>query len=127
MRLIKKRSELIRDLKLITNQNNQRKENRKIQIEDNQIDLILQIFVASGIVVLISNNLDNRIDDQYQLVHDYLAGFIQKKQKPKLYDLINQLNQEKQQDKNNLNNLNNFYKIALIITYSIILGLLILR
>ncbi|PAX54900.1 nSTAND1 domain-containing NTPase [Brunnivagina elsteri] len=130
IRLIKKRSELIRDLKLIVTQNNQSQENSKINIEDTKIDLIFQIFVASGIVVLISNNLDDRIDDQYQLVHDYLAGFIQKQQRPKLHDLINQLNQEKQQDKNilnHLNNLNSFYKIALMMTYFIILGLLILR
>jgi hypothetical protein len=130
IRLIKKRSDLIRDLKLITAQNNQRTESLTINLEDSKIDLVLQIFVASGIVVLISNNLDNKIDDQYQLVHDYLAGFIQKQQRPKLHDFINQLNQEKKQDKNilnNLNNLNNFYKTALIMTYFIILGLLILR
>ncbi len=130
IRLIKKSSQLIHELKLIVSQNNQRKENLKINIEDAKIDIIFQIFVASGIVVSISKNLDNSTDDQYQLVHDYLAGFIQKQQRPKLHDLINQLNQEKKQDKNilnHLNNLNNFYKIALIITYFIILGLLILR
>jgi hypothetical protein len=127
IRLIKKRSELIRDLTLIATQNNQIKKNIKINLEETKIDLVLKIFVASGIVVLISNNLDCRTNDQYQLVHDYLAGFIQKQQIPKLHDLINQLHQEKQQDKNNLNHLNLFYKTALIITSFIILGLLILR
>jgi tetratricopeptide (TPR) repeat protein len=52
-------------------------------IDDNQLNLILKIFVAAGIVVLIPTNPENL----YQLAHDYLATFIQKQQ-PKLNDLI---------------------------------------
>jgi hypothetical protein len=41
-------------------------------INENQLDLVLQIFVTAGIVVLIPTNPE----DRYQLVHDYLATFI---------------------------------------------------
>mgnify|MGYP002777740207 CR=1 FL=1 len=57
-------------------------------INDKQLDLILQIFVTAGIVVLIPTNPE----DRYQLVHDYLATFIQKQQ-PKVNDLIIKLQQ----------------------------------
>jgi CHAT domain-containing protein len=58
-----------------------------------QLDLVLQIFVKSGLVLLLPENPDKR----YQLVHDYLAAFIRQQQEPRLNELIAELKKEREQ------------------------------
>ena len=72
---------------------------------ENNLDLVLEIFVKSGLVVL----LPETTADRYQLVHDYLAAFIRQQQEP----LSEQLEREKQQRKIGEAKLNRFLKIAL--------------
>ncbi|MFN7851659.1 MAG: hypothetical protein ACK5OU_06805 [Dolichospermum sp.] len=72
---------------------------------ENNLDLVLEIFVKSGLVVLLPENPC----DRYQLVHDYLAAFIRQKQEP----LSQKLEWEKQQRKIGEAKLNRFLKIAL--------------
>jgi hypothetical protein len=76
--------------------------------ETSQLDLVLQIFVESSIVVVLPENPA----DRYQLVHDYLAAFIQKQQKPKLNELIIELSKERNQRKLSEDKLNLIYKWA---------------
>ncbi|UBF24489.1 PDZ domain-containing protein [Kovacikia minuta CCNUW1] len=61
----------------------------------NALDLVLTIFVKSGLVLL----LPEVPADRYQLVHDYLAAFIRHQQEPKLNQLIADLEAERQQRK----------------------------
>jgi WD40 repeat protein len=61
--------------------------------EANKLDLVLRIFVESGLVVL----LPELPADRYQLVHDYLVTFIRRQQEPKINELITQLEQEREQ------------------------------
>jgi hypothetical protein len=61
--------------------------------EAQQLDLVLQIFVKSGLVLLLPENPEQR----YQLVHDYLAAFIRQQQEPRLQELIAELEKERQQ------------------------------
>jgi hypothetical protein len=117
IRPFKTRSEIKRDLQLL----NVAKEWDEKQ-QDSKLDLILQIFVESGIAVLIPENPD----DCYQLVHDYLAAFIQKQQQPKLTDLIIKLNQERRQIKISEDKLRRVYKLAFISAAGTIMGLIIL-
>ncbi len=72
---------------------------------ENNLDLVLEIFVKSGLVVLLPENPCER----YQLVHDYLALFIRQQQEP----LSQQLEREKQRRKIGEAKLNRFLKIAL--------------
>ena len=76
---------------------------------ENNLDLVLEIFVKSGLVVLLPENPCER----YQLVHDYLALFIRQQKEPKLKAVIAELEQEKQQRKIGEAKLNRFLKIAL--------------
>jgi tetratricopeptide (TPR) repeat protein len=64
-----------------------------ITTDGNRLDLVLEIFVKSGLVVL----LPEKPFDRYQLVHDYLAAFIRQQQQPKLNELIAQVEQERKQ------------------------------
>ncbi|MEQ8756180.1 MAG: hypothetical protein RID09_22085 [Coleofasciculus sp. G1-WW12-02] len=57
------------------------------------LDLVLQIFVKSGLVLLLPENPEQR----YQLVHDYLAAFIRQQQEPRLQELIAELEKERKQ------------------------------
>lgn len=56
-------------------------------IEVSQIELVLQILIGSGLVVLIPENATNRC----QLVHDYLAVVIRKSQAPEIEKLQKEL------------------------------------
>ena len=56
-------------------------------IEVSRIELVLQILVGSGLVVLIPENATNRC----QLVHDYLAVVIRKSQAPEIQKLQKEL------------------------------------
>jgi DNA replication protein DnaC/AcrR family transcriptional regulator len=61
--------------------------------DTSQLDLVLAILVKSGLVF----ELPEIPAERYQLVHDYLAGFIRRQQEPKLNRLKAQLEQEQQQ------------------------------
>ncbi|MEH1886537.1 WD40 repeat domain-containing protein, partial [Nostoc sp.] len=60
-----------------------------------KLDLILEIFVQSGLVVLQPENPA----DRYQLVHDYIAAFIRQQQEPKLKQVMAELEKEREQRK----------------------------
>ncbi|MGD1912818.1 MAG: ATP-binding protein [Rivularia sp. (in: cyanobacteria)] len=100
-RPLKTRSELERDLRALSLE--------ELSKETNQLDLVIRIFVEAGIVVLIPENPA----DRYQLVHDYLASFIQKQQKPRLNDLIAELKKERNQRKLSEDKLNRIYQKVL--------------
>ncbi|MHC5775152.1 WD40 domain-containing protein [Nostoc sp.] len=72
-------------------------------------DLIVEIFVQSGLVVLLPENPANR----YQLVHDYIAAFIHKQHEPKLKHVMAELEKEREQRKLSDAKLHNFLKRAL--------------
>ena len=55
--------------------------------DDSALDLVLEIFVRSGLVVLIPESPL----DRYQLVHDYLAEFIRASQSPEMAKLQREL------------------------------------
>ena len=112
-RPLKTRSELERDLRALSLE--------ELSKETNQLDLVLRIFVEAGIVVLIPENPA----DRYQLVHDYLAAFIQKQQKPRINELIAELKKERNQRKLSEDKLNRIYQKALFAAL-VALGILIL-
>ncbi|HBB34844.1 MAG TPA: hypothetical protein DC064_24445 [Cyanobacteria bacterium UBA9273] len=58
-----------------------------------QLDLVLKIFVASGLVFL----LPEIPADRYQLVHDYLVDFIRHQQEPKLKAELERERKQRQQ------------------------------
>ncbi|MBP5976887.1 ribosome assembly protein 4, partial [Brasilonema sp. CT11] len=74
-----------------------------------KLDLILEIFVESGLVVLLKENPANR----YQLVHDYLAEFIRQQQQPKLSQVMAELEKERKQRRLSERKLNRFLRVAL--------------
>ncbi|PZO40016.1 MAG: hypothetical protein DCF19_12555 [Pseudanabaena frigida] len=61
--------------------------------DDSALDLVLEIFVRSGLVVLIPESPL----DRYQLVHDYLAEFIRASQAPEMAKLQQELSETKEQ------------------------------
>ncbi|MEH2441726.1 nSTAND1 domain-containing NTPase, partial [Nostoc sp.] len=77
--------------------------------EISKLDLVLEIFVQSGLVVLLPENPA----DRYQLVHDYIAAFIRQQQEPKLKQVMAELEKEREQRKISEAKLNNFLKRAL--------------
>ncbi|MUG91556.1 hypothetical protein F7734_03260 [Scytonema sp. UIC 10036] len=83
-RPLKTRAEVERDLQVLM---------ANFTAEASQLDLVLKIFVDSGLVVL----LPEFPDDRYQLVHDYLAALIRQQQEPKLKELIAELEKERKQ------------------------------
>ncbi len=60
--------------------------------DDSALDLVLEIFVRSGLVVLIPESPL----DRYQLVHDYLAEFIRASQAPEMAKLQQELAETKE-------------------------------
>ncbi|MEH2040951.1 nSTAND1 domain-containing NTPase, partial [Nostoc sp.] len=74
--------------------------------EISKLDLVLEIFVQSGLVVLLPENPA----DRYQLVHDYIAAFIRQQQEPKLKQVMAELEKEREQRKLSEAKLNNFFK-----------------
>ncbi|OUL34354.1 ribosome assembly protein 4, partial [Nostoc sp. T09] len=75
-----------------------------------RLDLILKIFVKSGLVVLLPENPA----DRYQLVHDYLAAFIRQQQEPKLKQVMAELEAEKKQRKISEARFNKLLRYALM-------------
>jgi tetratricopeptide (TPR) repeat protein len=65
---------------------------RQLTIEAGQLDLVLEILVLSGLVVLVPEKPEER----YQLLHDYLVRFIREQQEPKIQEVIAQLEQERE-------------------------------
>jgi WD40 repeat protein/tetratricopeptide (TPR) repeat protein len=78
-RPLKTRADLAEDLQTLTHHT---------EVNETAFDLVLQILTQSGLV----QQLPAAPDDQYQLVHDYLAAFIRSTQQP----LMAQLEQERQ-------------------------------
>ncbi|KAF3885987.1 MULTISPECIES: WD40 domain-containing protein [Nostocales] len=83
-RPLKTRAEVERDLQVLVTD---------FTAEASKLDLVLKIFVDSGLVVL----LPELPDDRYQLVHDYLAALIRQQQEPRLKELIAELEKERKQ------------------------------
>jgi WD40 repeat protein len=75
-----------------------------------KLKLVLEIFVKSGLVVLLKENPAER----YQLVHDYIAAFIRQQQEPKLKELMTELENEREQRKLGEEKLNRLLKRALL-------------
>ncbi len=59
-----------------------------------QLDLVLTILAASGLVVHLPEQQGE--NDRYQLSHDYLVKFIREQQEPKIQEIIQQWKQEKE-------------------------------
>jgi len=86
-RPLKTRAELERDLEGLA---------VDLTREAGKLDLVLRIFVDSGLVFL----LPETPYDRYQLVHDYLAEFIRQQQESRLNELIAALEGERERRKN---------------------------
>ncbi|MFN6528667.1 MAG: ribosome assembly protein 4, partial [Nostoc sp. ChiSLP03a] len=90
--------------------------------EISKLDLILEIFVQSGLVVLLPENPA----DRFQLVHDYIAAFIRQQQEPKLKQVMAELEKERKERKLSEAKLNNFLKGALFSSIAAGLGFAVL-
>uniref|UniRef100_UPI0039C6CEC9 nSTAND1 domain-containing NTPase n=1 Tax=Anabaena sp. CCY 9402-a TaxID=3103867 RepID=UPI0039C6CEC9 len=90
-------------------------------LRTDNLDLVLDIFVKSGLVVLLPENPA----DRYQLVHDYLANFIRQQQEPKLKQVMAELEKEREQRKLSEVKLNKFLKRALFGSVAAGMGLAI--
>ncbi len=82
---------------------------RRFRNDGIQLDLILEILVKSGLVLL----LPEQPDDRYQLVHDYIATFIRQQKEPNLKLLMEELYRERKQREVSEEKLNKFLKRAL--------------
>ncbi|MEM1252775.1 MAG: hypothetical protein AAGI69_10095 [Cyanobacteria bacterium P01_H01_bin.21] len=60
--------------------------------EVSRLDLVLKIFVKSGLVFLLPSLPANR----YQLVHDYLVSYIRRQQAPRISELTAKLEEERE-------------------------------
>ncbi|MEH1788655.1 MAG: ribosome assembly protein 4, partial [Nostoc sp.] len=90
--------------------------------EISKLDLVLEILVQSGLVVLLPENPA----DRYQLVHDYIATFIRQQQEPKLKQVMAELDKEREQRKLSDAKLNNFLKRSLFGSITAGLGFAVL-
>ncbi|WP_414754347.1 ribosome assembly protein 4 [Anabaena sp. CCY 9910] len=96
---------------------------RKEQILNlQQFDLVLDIFVKSGLVVL----LPEKPTDRYQLVHDYLAAFIRQQQQQKLKQVMAELDKERAQRKLSEAKLYRFLQRALFSSVAVGIGIVVL-
>ncbi|MEH2129769.1 MAG: ribosome assembly protein 4 [Nostoc sp.] len=82
-----------------------------------ELDVILDILVKSGLVVLLPENPA----DRYQLVHDYIAAFIHEQQQPKLKHVMAELEKEREQRKLSDAKLNLFLQRALLVAVAAVL------
>uniref|UniRef100_UPI00403F6085 nSTAND1 domain-containing NTPase n=1 Tax=Nostoc sp. 106C TaxID=1932667 RepID=UPI00403F6085 len=85
-------------------------ESRDQVLNTSRLELILKIFVKSGLVVLLPENPA----DRYQLVHDYLAAFIRQQQEPKLKQVMAELEKEREQRKISEARFNKLLRYALM-------------
>lgn len=88
-RPLKTRPELEADLKGLTSE---------LESEVEKLDLILKIFVRSGLVVLLPEIPANR----YQLIHDYLVSFIRQKQGAELVEKLRFSEEKRKQSETKL-------------------------
>ncbi|MBD2068244.1 PD40 domain-containing protein [Leptolyngbya sp. FACHB-671] len=88
-RPLKTRPELEVDLKGLTSE---------LESEAEKLDLILKIFVRSGLVVLLPEIPANR----YQLIHDYLVSFIRQKQGAELVEKLRVSEEKRKQSETKL-------------------------
>ena len=82
-------------------------ESAGLEAEANKLDLVLEILVGSGLVLLVPEFPAER----YQLVHDYLVAFIRQQQGS---ELLEELKKEKEQRRLSEQKLNRFLKRTLI-------------
>jgi len=86
-------------LYLLTDENNTRPLKTRAELvadlseEADKLDLVLEIFVETGLVFLLRESPANR----YQLVHDYLVSFIRQQQGPGLLAELAQEREQRQQ------------------------------
>jgi WD40 repeat protein len=73
--------------------------------EADKLDLVLKIFVKSGLVLLLPETPAER----YQIVHDYLVAFIRQQQDS---ELLAKLKEAQNQRKHSEQKLNRFFKLA---------------
>ncbi|WP_315789382.1 hypothetical protein [Fischerella sp. JS2] len=99
---LKTRAELERDLQqhLITS----------VERQQLSLDLVLQILVTSGIVILLRDNSTNR----YQLAYDHLVAYIRQQQQPKLTQLITQPERTTELKEASKTRFNHFFKHILV-------------
>ncbi|MEW5856684.1 MAG: WD40 repeat domain-containing protein, partial [Cyanobacteriota bacterium] len=99
-------------LYLLTNENGTRPLKTRPELaaelgaEANPLDLVLEIFVKSGLVLL----LPEKPEYLYQLVHDYLVEFIRQQQGA---ELLAELKQAKEQQQRSEKRLNLFFRVGL--------------
>jgi tetratricopeptide (TPR) repeat protein len=109
-------------LYLLTNENGTRPLKTRAELtaelaaEANPLDLVLEIFVKSGLVLL----LPEKPEYLYQLVHDYLVEFIRQQQGA---GLLAELQKEKEQRRLGEQRFNRFLKLALVGSFAAIVGL----
>ncbi len=111
-RPLRTRAELETDLRLLP---------QALAADADQLDLVLQILVQSGLVF----QIPDIPTDRYQLIHDYLINFI-RRQEPKLKQLAAELEQEKEQRKRSEEKLNRVLKQRLRIAIAAGIGLAVL-
>jgi WD40 repeat protein len=75
--------------------------------EADKLDLVLKIFVKSGLVLLLPETPAER----YQIVHDYLVAFIRQQQDS---ELLAKLKEAQEQRKRSEQKLNRFFKMAFL-------------
>jgi WD40 repeat protein len=91
-------------LYLLTDENNTRPLKTRVDLEGalksladaeqtKKLDLVLEIFVQSGLVVLLPEITANR----YQLVHDYLVSFIRQQQNTELIEKLKEAEEQKKE------------------------------
>ena len=68
-------------------------EKEGLKIEQKQLDLVLEVLVGSGLVLL----LPERPENFYQLVHDYLVPFVRQKYEPQLLALQREREERKRE------------------------------
>jgi WD40 repeat protein/tetratricopeptide (TPR) repeat protein len=75
--------------------------------EADKLDLVLKVFVKSGLVLLLPETPAER----YQIVHDYLVAFIRQQQDS---ELLAKLKEAQDQRKHSEQRLNRFFKVAFL-------------
>ncbi len=92
---------------------------KELITDTSHLDLVLEIFVKSGLVLLLPSFPDNL----YQLVHDYLAAFVRQQ---KNNELIEELEREREQRKRSEAELNRVLKrqLKLALTGGILMAVL---
>ena len=119
-RPLKTRFELERDLQELITPSTRSHNFREFRegLNSSQLDLVLEILVKSGLTLL----LPEQPDDRYQLVHDYIAGFIRQQQEPSLKVLMEELHRERERRKAGEEKLNKFLKRALAGSIAAVFG-----